>query len=232
MKNMRQLIAIVFAATTVGVSGVTLIADDFDGNTVGALNPTGGLVTSPVADPVGGANTVLRVEGLAGGNQWQSLLGGTNYALPAGTVAGVDTITFSYRLYIPSAGAGGQATVGTGFANNDKFNSLLRINGTQPDSYPPSTQHPIESTWAFDEWVVISDSGVIPAVDNSDGTTATSELMPILSVHNVAPNTDANELIGYIDDISIDVTTSVPEPSASLFATLAAGLLASRRKRN
>lgn len=224
----KNLVAALFLGSALSASAVTLIADDFDGNTAGpALNNSGGLGLMTVGDPTGGGNMVGQLN-FTGGGQWQSLLN-QNFLLPSGTVAGTDSASFTYRIYIPSVGNGGGAQVGTNQQTSDSFNSIFRTNGSQPDNYPFTKNNPITDTFFLDEWVTISDGGVIPATDNTDGAPVTN-FTAILSVRDIS-NDNALALVGYIDDISISVTTSIPEPSTALLSLLGVlGLV--RRKRS
>lgn len=221
----KNLGAALFLGSALSASAVTLIADDFDGTSTGALNPSGGIDLTTVTDPTDAGNMVGQIE-FTGGGQWQSLLS-QNFLLPAGTVPGTDSITYTYRIYIPSTGI---AQLGTGFGNSDSINSLFRLNGTQPDAYPLSTQNPLTGSIPLDTWIPITNGGTIPTVDNSDGVTPVSNVTAILSVRDIS-NDNVAGLVGYIDDFSLDVTTSVPEPSAVLFSLLGVLGLA-RRKRS
>lgn len=233
---MKKELSILFVAlfalcVSTTLADVTLVAEDFDGNTVTGLTPSGNLSLATVADPAGGTNMVGSIS-FTGGGEWQSLVNGPNTALPANTTPGLDSLVFDYRLYIPSAANNGVANIGTGFGDSTSFNSLIRLNGTQPDAYPPSAQNPINGDFPLDQWVQITNGGVIPATDNTDATGATgvSGVYPILSIRNVG-NTESG-LLGYIDDINISVTENVPEPSSfSLIATLGLGLIALGRRR-
>lgn len=188
---------------------VTFIAEDFDGNQIGEVIPSGGIVGADegalpvVADPEDASNMVGQIEFTGAGGEWQSLVNGTAYPVPATTVPGFDELLFSYRIYIPSDGV-------ADLAEFDSFNSLVRLNGTQPDSYPPSTRHFLNDDFAFDQWVEFDDRGFIPDVDNTDGSDITT-LFPILSVHDKIPGTGG--LLGYIDDIVIGVTESIDPPA-------------------
>ncbi|MGJ8695545.1 MAG: PEP-CTERM sorting domain-containing protein [Verrucomicrobiaceae bacterium] len=205
---------------------VTVLADDWDGTSTGTVNPSGGVTMTTVADPTDAGNMVGQLN-FNGGNQWQSLAT-VNVAIPATVVPGTDTVTFSYRVYIPSAGNGGIATVGTNFGNSDSFNNLVKINQDGGDTYPPSTQNPINGAFPLDQWHTISATGVIPATDNDPvGPTTSTRL--IVSIRDIS-NDSATGLLGYVDDLSITFSESVPEPSSAAFLLLgAAGLV--RRKR-
>lgn len=220
----KNLIPALFISSALLANAVTLIADDFDGTSTGALNPSGGINLTTVADPTNAGNMVGKVE-FNGGGQWQSLLS-QNFDLPAGTVPGTDSITYTYRIYIPSTGI---AQLGSGFGNSDSINSLFRLNGSQPDAYPLSTQNPLVQGIPLDAWINISNGGVIPEFDNTDNAPVTN-VTGILSVRDIS-NDNVAGLVGYIDDFSLDVTTSVPEPSAVLLSLLGVLGLA-RRKRS
>ncbi|MGJ8695310.1 MAG: PEP-CTERM sorting domain-containing protein [Verrucomicrobiaceae bacterium] len=225
MKNkFLTLFGAALLGSSLGLQAVTLIGDDFDGNSVGTINPSGGLTTTIVTDPLDGSNNVLQIN-LNGGGQWQSILSGPNIALPANTIAGVDSVSFTYRVMIPS---GSVAQYGPG--TSDSLNSLVRLNGTQPDSYPPSFANAIlPGTFPLDTWVTINDGGVIPANDNTAPNGPVTGLFPILSLRDIS-NDNVPGLFGYIDDISFSVTESVPEPSSLVLTLLgAAGLLRRRR---
>lgn len=232
---MNKFCAVAVALVTafsfsIASADIILNSEDFDGTTTGpGFNPSGGLSLTTVADPAGGTNMVGCVE-VTGGGQWQSLIGGTTYPLPSGTVAGTDSIDVSYRIYVPSTTT---AQLGNTFNTGDKFNSLFRWNGTAPDAYPPSQQDYV-SSFPFDTWVTVTAGGLISATDNTDGSAVTG-VQPIFSVHvpaNSTPDTQTG-LLAYIDDYELSVTNTpaIPEPSSLSLLGLAFGAAFARRRR-
>jgi len=199
-------------------SAITLVADDFDGNTVaGGVSASGGIDFTTGAGPAGSNGNVGIVSMNAGG-EWQSMHG-ANILLPPEAIPGTDTITFSYRVYIPSPGSSGTATAG------DQVNSLFRWNGATPDAYPPSVQHNITTDIAYDTWVVFNDSGDLPLVDGTPAADPLTSVTPIWSFRNAGNEAG---MFAYIDDFEVSVT---PEPSTSFLASLCilSGILRRRR---
>ncbi len=232
MKN--KLIAASFIAATSSY-GVTILSEA-DWDVVDGLNDgnNGATVTevSGASAPAGSNGTVAAID-VGGGNFWGAVNPpGSTIAIPAGVVAGTDTFTATFRLFIPST---------TTFTGTDRVNLIVRRNNTNGNGNAWATNNVWDSL-ALDTWHTITNTQTIPALE-TDGTTPVTGLTPILSFYdreallgngNPDPgNAEAGAgIAAYIDDWSFSVTESaVPEPSSSLATLLGLGVLGLRRKR-
>lgn len=225
------LLAASIAAISSAHGVIVLSEANFDGTNT--LNAGGGGATVTVSNgnAPAGSNGEVGIIDSGGTGVWGATQNAGNaglLGLPAGVVAGVDTFTATFRVYIPST---------TTFSGTDRVNLIVRRNGTngngnaypnnnQWDSLAPNMWHEITMTQTVEEF-------------ETDGTTPVTGFTPILSfydrtdLHGAVQNTEAGSgTSAYIDDWSFSVTNSgVPEPSSSMAALLGLGLLGLRRKR-
>ncbi|MGJ8697357.1 MAG: PEP-CTERM sorting domain-containing protein [Verrucomicrobiaceae bacterium] len=173
--------------------------------------------------PAGSNGTVAAID-LSGGNVWGALNPpGNTIDIPAGVIAGTDTFTATFRLFIPSS---------TTFTETDRVNLIVRRNNNNAGG--TFANNNVWNTLAADTWHTISMTETVPEFEN-DGTTPVTGFTPILSFYDRTDGANAEAGAGvaaYIDDWSFSVTTSaIPEPSASFTMLLGLGLLGLRRKR-
>lgn len=208
--------------------GVIVLSEaNYDGiNTLTAGNANSGTVTVSTGNAPAGSNGEVGIVESSGTNVWgatQNLGNAGLIDLPAGVLAGTDTFTATFRLFIPSS---------TTFTGTDRVNLIVRRNGNNAGGTFANNNN--WDSLAADTWHTISMTETIPAFE-TDGTTAVTGFTPIISFYDRVDAGNAEAGVGtsaYIDDWSFSVTTSaVPEPSSSMAALLGFGLLGLRRKR-
>jgi hypothetical protein len=220
MLNKLLLINVLAISSCFGVT--ILCQSNWDG--IDDLNDgNNGASVTPVVGPAGSNGNVAAID-LSGGNVWGAVNPPDNTLdIPAASVAGVDTFTATFRVYIPST---------TTFTEQDRVNLIVRRNNTNGggNAY---VQNAVWNTLAPDTWHTLSISETIPEFE-TDGVTPVTGFTPILSFYDRTDgaNTPAGAgIAAYVDDFSFSVTTSIPEPSTGLVVLLGAGLLGFRRQR-
>ena len=219
--------------------GVTILSEaNFDGiNTLNGGNAAATMVvsdgsTAALTAPAGSSGQVGIIDS-GGANYWGAVnhAGGPIVDLPAGVIAGTDTFTATFRLYIPST---------TTFTGTDRVNLIVRRNDNNGGGN--FFTNIVWDSIAADTWTSVTVTDTIPAFEN-DGTTPVTGFNPILSFYDRTDvlgngNPDAGNAeagpgtAAFIDDWSFSVTESgVPEPSSSLASLLGFALLGLRRKR-
>lgn len=236
------IVAILACVVSNAQANIIVAADDFDGNTAGAaLNPSGGVTLTTAADPAdpNSGNMVGCVE-FDGGNQWQSLAS-IDYTFPSTVIPGVSTYTFSYDLYIPSGSGATFDAAGSNGAAGDWVSSLIKVNSDGGDTYPGSVQHRFVAdadypttnnigTADTDQWITITDTFTVPAVDNDPAGAAVTGMRFTISLRDQGNTGASGPGWGYFDNVSISV---VPEPgSLGLIGIAFAALSALRRRVN
>ena len=224
---MKQTLIATIAAVS-AAQGVTILSEaNYDGiNTLTSGNANSATVTVSTGNAPSGSNGEVGIVESSGTNVWGATQNAGNAGLidlPTGVLAGTDTFTASFRVFIPS---------NTTFTGTDRVNLIVRRNGNNAGG--TFANNNVWNSLAADEWHIISITETIPAFEN-DGTTAVTGFTPIISFYDRTDAGNAEAGVGtsvYIDDWSFSVTTSaVPEPSSSMAALLGFGLLGLRRKR-
>jgi hypothetical protein len=206
-------------------ASVLLDEHDYDANNTSLNSGNTGVTVTTIADPTGsGSGNVGSVDISDSGTVWGEVRPVPNgFTLPAGTTAGVDTLTASFDIYVPSG-----TTFSSAGGGVDRVNLIIR-QSSGPDNgnrVNPGTSANNWNTLLLDQWQTITVNTGIAATD-SVGAPIT-ELTPIISFYD--PNTNASPgVAAYIDNWSFSVT-NVPEPTSS-FLMIFAGLGLLRRRR-
>lgn len=228
MKNCFTLLALGSSLFT-PVGAAVLWSLDFDTNT--AFTTKNGASGSIVAAPAGftfASGNVIEFTG--NGNafaNFQAAIAEQNFLLPAGTVAGTDTYTLSYDLYIP-----------TDFAADTRFSGVtLRWNDINDVAgNPPNHQANFPTNFGLGGTPAGAGAGLyarsftnpIPT-DSRAGGTSTQTPTGVYPFFLIDSAPTAPQTV-YIDNIQLSVSESVPEPSSALLGLLALGLLGRRRR--
>ncbi|MDB4429423.1 hypothetical protein N9283_01320 [Akkermansiaceae bacterium] len=234
----------ILALTGMSAQAVVLFSDDFDTNVGGpavAGGMTATLIDSTTVPALGAGRGNVQEIDISTGGQWGSfnIAGGGGAAnaipLPAGTIAGTDTYTISMDVFIPTT-----TTADTG----DSVSVIMRLNGTTPDYFPGgAVRNSAFLTNAANQgsWLTVSNTITIPEFDNiaggGFGTDPVVSLLPIFSIRDADNDTvlagfqegDAG-VFAYIDNLSLSVTESIPEPSSTLLGLLGAAVAFRRRR--
>lgn len=229
MKKTSILLALGYSLAS-PASAAVLWDLDFDTNTDFAVKngATAAIVAAPAAFTTASGN-VLEFTGNGNGfANFQALIATQNFIIPAGTVAGTDTYTLTYDLYVEND-----------FAADTRFSGVtLRWNSlSNPAANPGNHEGNFPTNFGLGGTPAGAGAGLyarsftnaIPTDSRTGGTsTQTPAGVYPFFLMDSAPTSPQSV---FIDNIQFSVTESVPEPSSLMLLGLSGlGLMVRRRR--